>query len=239
MNGRSRFTLGGLVSLALLAATPTFAAATTWLVPGNGSNTCTRSSPNCNTIAQAVTASSSGDTIQIGAGTFPVQRTSSCSPRRSPSPARASASTFVQPAATGFSVRTSNIVLQRLHDPERRDRRSRSRAHPATTRRSRASTSAVRRRAASTSRSAATFTVTNVAITDCTLRDRRTSASACRRQPGDGTHDHRHHLQRQLVRHLPGERRQHVAARRPSRSATARSPTTPTTASTRRRCATR
>ena len=39
----------------LVLVSATHAAATTWLVPGNGSNTCTTGSPNCNTIGQAVT----------------------------------------------------------------------------------------------------------------------------------------------------------------------------------------
>ena len=60
----------GSIIMAVAAATfaallaPASAAATTWGVPGNGSNVCTVPNPNCNTITQAVTASSSGDTIQ-------------------------------------------------------------------------------------------------------------------------------------------------------------------------------
>src|SRR5262245_23280470 len=68
----------GSIVMAVAAATftallaPTSAAATTWGVPGSGSNVCTVPDPNCDTITQAVTASSSGDTISIGAGNFPV-----------------------------------------------------------------------------------------------------------------------------------------------------------------------
>ena len=60
----------GSIFMAVAAATftallaPASAAATTWGVPGNGSNVCTVPNPNCNTIAQAVTAASGGDTIQ-------------------------------------------------------------------------------------------------------------------------------------------------------------------------------
>ncbi|MBI4514250.1 MAG: hypothetical protein HY699_00315 [Deltaproteobacteria bacterium] len=50
-------------------------AATTWNVPGDSSNTCTTLNPSCDTIAGAVAAASSGDTIQIAAGTFPVTST--------------------------------------------------------------------------------------------------------------------------------------------------------------------
>ena len=36
------------------------------VLPGTGLNTCITVAPSCNTIAQAVTASANGDTIQIG-----------------------------------------------------------------------------------------------------------------------------------------------------------------------------
>lgn len=87
------------------------AAATTWGVPGNGSNTCTVAVPSCNTIAQAVTASSSGDTIQIGAGSFAmpavVALTKSLTILGS-----GIGTTVLQPTSTAFSVRTSNIVFR-------------------------------------------------------------------------------------------------------------------------------
>jgi hypothetical protein len=43
---------------------------TTWNVPGDGTNTCTTADPSCSTIQSAINASSSGDTIQVAAGTF-------------------------------------------------------------------------------------------------------------------------------------------------------------------------
>ncbi len=48
-------------------ALPTWAA-TTWNVPGDGSNTCTVANPSCDTIAGAVAAASGGDTVDLAAG---------------------------------------------------------------------------------------------------------------------------------------------------------------------------
>ena len=42
---------------------------TIWLVPGNGSGTCTTINPNCTTIQAAINASSQGDVITVLAGT--------------------------------------------------------------------------------------------------------------------------------------------------------------------------
>lgn len=97
----------------LIVATAAAARATTWNVPGNGSNTCTTVSPNCNTIAQAVTASSNGDTVQIGAGNFATSAAIVLTKTLTIAGAGIG-TTFVQPAAgvTAFSVRTSNIVLR-------------------------------------------------------------------------------------------------------------------------------
>lgn len=54
--------------LSMLGATN--ALGTVWQVPGDSSNTCTVAVPSCNTIAAAVAAASSTDTISIGSGTF-------------------------------------------------------------------------------------------------------------------------------------------------------------------------
>jgi hypothetical protein len=68
----------GAMSLAAGAA-----GATIWQVPGDSSNVCTIGNPNCATIAQAVSASTGGDTILLGAGTFSGAGTSaSCSTSR-------------------------------------------------------------------------------------------------------------------------------------------------------------
>ncbi|MCC6766476.1 MAG: right-handed parallel beta-helix repeat-containing protein [Deltaproteobacteria bacterium] len=107
-----RLRTSAFLSLVLLTAASIreARAATTWGVPGDSSNTCTVVVPSCNTIAQAVTASSSGDTILIGAGSFPVP--SSIALTKSLTITGAGiGTTFVQPTTTAFSVRTSNIVF--------------------------------------------------------------------------------------------------------------------------------
>ena len=107
----------GSIVMAVAAATftallaPASAAATTWGVPGNGSNVCTVPNPNCNTITQAVTASSSGDTISIGAGNFPVPAVLVLT-KTLTFVGSGIGTTFIQPASTAFSVRTNNIVFQ-------------------------------------------------------------------------------------------------------------------------------
>ena len=102
-------------TLVLVAATATHAAATTWLVPGNGTNTCTTVSPNCNTIAQAVTASANGDAINVAAGNFPVTGVIALTKTLTIT-GNGIGSTIVQPSAgiTAFSVRTNNVTLQDL-----------------------------------------------------------------------------------------------------------------------------
>ncbi|HYC56605.1 MAG TPA: right-handed parallel beta-helix repeat-containing protein [Candidatus Binatia bacterium] len=58
------------LSTLVLAFSAGAAHAVTWSVPGDMSNNCTVVTPSCDTIAAAIAASSSGDTIEIGAGTF-------------------------------------------------------------------------------------------------------------------------------------------------------------------------
>ncbi len=113
MTRRRHIAIAGVLSAMLSLGAVSDAAATTWLVPGNGSNACTVVSPNCNTIAQAVTASSNGDTVQLGAGNFPVSAVIVLTKTLTIAGA-GNASTFVQPAAgvAAFSVRTNDIVLR-------------------------------------------------------------------------------------------------------------------------------
>ncbi len=70
MRGFGELFLVGLVCVAGTFGGALPAAATLWNVPGNGSNVCTTINPNCDTIQQAVTAATGGDSISIGAGTF-------------------------------------------------------------------------------------------------------------------------------------------------------------------------
>jgi len=58
------------MALGMAMPTQTARAATTWNVPGDGSNTCTVAVPSCNTIQGAVTAATAGDTINVAAGTY-------------------------------------------------------------------------------------------------------------------------------------------------------------------------
>ena len=102
-----------LAALVLLTATVSQASATTWLVPGDGSNTCTVPSPNCDTIAQAVTASATGDTIQIAAGSFPVTATQILTKTLTfVGAGQASTTVNVTAGLAGFSVRTDDIVFR-------------------------------------------------------------------------------------------------------------------------------
>lgn len=55
---------------AYMVPPPAFAA-TTWHVPGDASGTCTIATPSCSTLADALAAAASGDTIQLGVGVFP------------------------------------------------------------------------------------------------------------------------------------------------------------------------
>jgi hypothetical protein len=111
---RNRWSFCALALLATMPASAGTAAATSWMVPGDGSNTCTVGSPSCNTIAQAVAASANGDSIAIAAGTFAapnvqVDKTLTIA-------GAGTAGTFVQPGAgaTGFEIRADGIVLQDL-----------------------------------------------------------------------------------------------------------------------------
>ncbi len=155
-----------LLSLAItIASAGEAAAATTWLVPGNGSNTCTIVSPNCNTIAQAVTASSSGDTISIGAGTFSVP--SAIALTKSLTIVGAGiGTTFVQPTSTAFSVRTSNITFSDFTVRNGATGIAFQSAASDNTQITRVSFDGQTSRGIDISLGAA-FPVTNVAITDC------------------------------------------------------------------------
>ncbi len=91
------------------------AAATTWLVPGDGSNTCTTGSPNCNAIAQAVAASADNDTIQIAAGSFPVTATIALTNTLTIVGAGlASTTVAVDPDVVAFDVQADGMVIQDL-----------------------------------------------------------------------------------------------------------------------------
>jgi len=100
-----------LASVLAALVAPAVAAATTWSVPGSGSNVCTTVDPNCNTIAQAYTASTSGDTIQLGAGAHAVPSQINLTKALTITGAGIGV-TFVQPTAAAFSVRTSGIAFQ-------------------------------------------------------------------------------------------------------------------------------
>jgi hypothetical protein len=177
---RVRTVIGLVTATALVGAR--VAAATTWGVPGTGSNVCTVADPNCSTISQAVTASSSGDTIQIGVGTFPIASAIALTKTLTIA-GSGTASTVVQPAAgvAGFSVRTSNIAFS--------DFTLQNGATGITFQSASSNNTQITRIAFSgqTSRGidislAATLTVSNVAITDCTIATPnigiRTSSSA-------------------------------------------------------------
>lgn len=87
--------------------------ATVWNVPGDNSGLCTIVSPNCNTIAAAYTASVSGDTIQIGAGSFPIPAQINLLKQLTIVGA-GPANTTITPTAAGFSVRANGIVIRDL-----------------------------------------------------------------------------------------------------------------------------
>ncbi|MFL6284216.1 MAG: hypothetical protein ACJ74Q_13825, partial [Pyrinomonadaceae bacterium] len=58
------------LSVALVTLPPGASAANTWHVSPNSAGACTVADPNCATIQAAVTAASSGDTIQVAAGSY-------------------------------------------------------------------------------------------------------------------------------------------------------------------------
>lgn len=91
------------------------ATATTWNVPGDGTNTCTMGNPSCDTIALAVAASANGDTIQIAAGAFVLASVVVVDKTLTIAGAGIG-STLIQPAAavTAFSVRTNGVVIRDL-----------------------------------------------------------------------------------------------------------------------------
>jgi len=90
-------------------------AATTWDVPGDGTNTCTMGNPSCDTIALAVAASANADTIQIAAGMFALSSVVVLDKTLTIAGAGIG-STLIQPAAavTAFSVRTNGILIRDL-----------------------------------------------------------------------------------------------------------------------------
>ena len=58
------------MAFGLAMPTQTVRAATTWNVPGDGSNICTIGNPSCSTIQGAVIAATADDTISVAAGTY-------------------------------------------------------------------------------------------------------------------------------------------------------------------------
>ncbi|MCC6850278.1 MAG: hypothetical protein IT294_17440 [Deltaproteobacteria bacterium] len=141
------------------------ASATTWGVPGDGTNTCTVVVPSCNTIAQAVTASSSGDTITIGAGAFPVPAQINLT-KTLTIVGTGIGSTVIQPTALAFSVRTNNIVFQDFTVQNGTTGIAFQSATSNNTQITRVQFSGQTSRGIDVSLAAA-FPVTNVAITDC------------------------------------------------------------------------
>src|SRR5690606_37598389 len=102
-----------LAALAASAAGAGGASATTWLVPGDGSNTCTAVSPNCDTIAEAVAASAAADTIELAPGSHAVAATQELSLRPGLTIRGAGiASTTIEPSAgvIAFNVRSDGIT---------------------------------------------------------------------------------------------------------------------------------
>jgi cysteine-rich repeat protein len=104
-----------LVALFALCATASQAAATTWLVPGDGSNTCTTGSPNCDTIAQAVVAASAGDSVAVAAGSFPVAASIAVNKQLTITGAgKASTTVAASAGIAAFEIRADGIVIQDL-----------------------------------------------------------------------------------------------------------------------------
>ncbi len=154
-----------LLTILFALVAPSRASATTWAVPGTGSNVCTVANPNCNTIAQAVTASSSGDAISIGAGSFPVASAIALTKTLTISGAGIG-TTFVQPTAGAFSVRTNNIVFRDFTVQNGTTGIAFQSAASNNTQITRVQFSGQTSRGIDVSL-AATFPVSNVAITDC------------------------------------------------------------------------
>jgi cysteine-rich repeat protein len=100
-------------ALALLSATHA-AAATTWLVPGDGSNTCTTGSPNCDTLALAVAAATAGDTISITAASTPVTSTVAVNKQLTIAGAGMGSTTVAATGVTALDVQVSGVVVQDL-----------------------------------------------------------------------------------------------------------------------------
>src|SRR5262249_43120383 len=97
---------------ALALAAPRGAAALTWSVPGDGTNTCTVAVPSCDTIAAAIAAASTNDTIQVGAGAFPLSSTVVIDKTLTIDGA-GQGTTLVQPSpgVIAFSVKANDVVL--------------------------------------------------------------------------------------------------------------------------------
>ena len=66
-----RLVMLAAIGLALSCGVPAVAhGATTWRVPGDGSNACSLVNPSCTTIQGAVNAAAAGDTINVSPGTY-------------------------------------------------------------------------------------------------------------------------------------------------------------------------
>jgi hypothetical protein len=108
-----RRTFFALACAGLAGATaPGLVAATTWGVPGDGSNTCSVVTPSCDTIAAAVAAATAGDTILLGATTHAVASTINLNKTLTITGA-GEGSTIIQPAAgiAVFSARADDLAL--------------------------------------------------------------------------------------------------------------------------------
>lgn len=101
-----------VIAGAALLGAPGLAAATTWGVPGDGSNTCTVATPSCDTIAAAVAAASANDTIQLAAGAHAVPATVILNKTLTITGAGQGVS-LVQPSAgiVAFSARADDLAL--------------------------------------------------------------------------------------------------------------------------------
>ena len=102
----------GAMSLAAGAA-----GATIWQVPGDSSNVCTIGNPNCDTIQQAVSASTGGDTILLGAATFSGAGNVGILLDKSltiTGAGRASTTVQLDPGGFGFSIRADDVAISDL-----------------------------------------------------------------------------------------------------------------------------
>lgn len=111
----TRHAIGAHLIVALLAAGA--AQATVWQVPGDSSNGCTIGNPNCDTIQQAVTEATDGDTVALGAGTFAGAGNFGILLTKSLTITGAGrADTTVQPDAGGFafSIRADDVTISDL-----------------------------------------------------------------------------------------------------------------------------